>query len=428
MTAPQETPDATCVVPLLDMDWAAVRPPDIDSLTTHDGWLAFLGRERMTRPVELTRAQYEALTRPERRYHDIVRGAWHANLPKLETAMAATVRDELDMTLQVNLMKRDSGVRRGVIVSANSGHGKTTLILEILADHQDLIADLYKRSNSRPRIRDRHIPVVAVTCPGRATISKLCHRILDFYGMPYRRGGSADTEGVLADKVRRCLDACGTKVLFIDEISRLNMKREDAQITFDFIRDLQNSSATLVLAGVDIESTGLLTEGLYLKEDGDLKTQTEARFTRLPLPAFTYDTTPGIQAWVNHLHGIEQQIMLLDKRDGMLSDDLAEWLFDHTDQGVIGSLAFLIEQGCARAIQRGRRTGVEVLDAELLETVALDWAAEKRVRAAAEAEARGEKPGQDTARAARAARKPLPPRNRGSRRRTDAVYAGTRTR
>lgn len=426
MTVPQPAADAAVPAPALDIDWTTVRPPDIDSLTTHDGWLAFMGRDRLSRPTELTRPQYEALTRPERRYYDIVRGAWHANLPKLETAMAARVRDELDLTLQVNLMKRDSGVRRGVIVSANSGHGKTTLILEILADHQDLIADLYARSGSGPRVRDRHIPVVAVTCPGRATISKLCHRILDFYGMPSGRGSRSDTEGVLADKVRRCLDACGTKVLFIDEVSRLNMRREDAQITFDFIRDLQNSSATLILAGVDIESTGLLTEGLYLKDDGDLKTQTEARFTRLPLPAFTYDSKAGIQAWVDHLHGIEQQLMLLDQHPGMLTRDLADWLYDHTDQGVIGSLSFLIEQGCARAIQRGRRTGIEVLDVELMETVALDWAAEKRVRAATEAKARGEKPGRDSARDAKAARKPGPPRNNGSRRRPDAVYSGTR--
>lgn len=298
--------------------------------------------------------------------------------------------DEIRISLQVDMMTAGPGVRRGIIISANSNHGKTTVVLEALARHEELLASLYARAGTGARVRDRHIPVVAVTCPPKATIAKLCYRILDFFGMPYRK---SDSDGVLGDKVRKCLQACGTKVLFIDEISRLNMLREDAQITFDFIRDVQDSSATVILAGVDIEHTGLLIEGQYLREDGDLRTQTEARFTRLPLPKFNQDAGAGMQAWIDHLSGIENQLMLLDKYDGMLSSDHADWLFDATDSGVIGSLSHIVKHACVRAIERSRRTGTEVIDREILKAVALDWTAEKRRLAALAEVQRGQQGG-----------------------------------
>jgi len=387
MTIP-ETATLPAVDLLAGLDWSIVRPPDIESMMSVEDWEAFRASRLASRPpVLLTRPQYASLGTVDQRLYDIARSAWHSNLPKLSTPMTQAVMDEIRISLQVDMMTTGPGVRRGIIVSANSNHGKTTVVLEALAQHAELLTSLYARVGSGPRVRDRHIPIVAVTCPPKATIAKLCYRILDFYGMPYRK---SESDGALGDKVRKCLQACGSKVLFIDEISRLNMLREDAQITFDFIRDIQDSSATVILAGVDIEHTGLLIEGQYLREDGDLKTQTEARFTRLPLPKFNQDGGAGMQAWVDHLSGVEDQLMLLDKYAGMLSIDHADWLFDATDCGVIGSLSHIVKHACVRAIERGRKTGTEVIDLEILQAVALDWAAEKRRLAALAAEQRGQ--------------------------------------
>lgn len=419
-TAAKTGNDSRDVTALLDgIDWSIARPPDVESLRSVEGWQEFrASRTPVARPPLLTRAEHSALKPADKAMYDLARSTWHANLPKFDTPMAARVMDEIRLHLQVDMMKRDPGVRRGIIVSANSNHGKTTVVLEALAQHEDLLAEMYRRSASSARVRDRHIPVVAVTCPARATVSKLCHRLLTFFGMAW---SARDNEGDLSDKVRTCLEACGTKALFIDEISRLNMTREDAQITFDFIRDLQDSSATVILAGVDIESTGLLTEGLYLRKGGDLKTQTEARFTRLPLPKFTRDNAAGIRDWVDHLRAVEDQLLLLDKHEGMLSRDHADWLFDHTDEGVIGSLRHVVEHACARAVERGRRTGVEVIDLEILERGALDWASEKRRRAVQEGEDRGEQP-RPSARYEPGSRK-----TSGKRRKaTDGVYDAKR--
>ena len=408
MTAPAKDGSAL----LAGIDWTIVRPPDIDSLSSVEGWQSYreMRAAAGSPPVMLTREQYQTLSPRDRMLYDLARQRWHSNLPKLDTPMAQQVIDELRVTLEVNMMIATQDVRRGVIVSANSNHGKTTVILDTLARHEDTLAMLYDISGQPPRTADRHIPVVAVTCPAKATIAKLCYRLLDFFGMPY---GKRDSDGTLSDQVLRCLRDCGTKVVFIDEISRLNMRREDAQITFDFIRDIQNSFATLVLAGVDVEHTGLLTEGFDLKPGtGNLKTQTEARFTRLTLPKFSMDTPGDMQTWVDHLHAVEQQLMLFDRYDGMLSSEHADWLFTHTDDGVVGSLANLIRNAAFRAIERGRQTGVEVIDQEILERAGLDWASEKRRRAVMDDAQTDQQPAKV---------------RRGSKKRTgDSVYAGRR--
>lgn len=156
---------------------------------------------------------------------------------------------------------------------------------------------------------------------------------------------------------------------------------------------------------------------MYLSdEDEDLKTQTEARFTRLPLPKFDLGSSAGMRAWADHLKGVEEQVLLMDKYDGMLSVDLADWLFDAADQGVIGSLAHIVKHACARAIKRGRTTGVEVIDQEILDAVALDWAAEKRRLALVAEAARGLQPDE-------APRKSTKGRKRSG---VDSVYAGRR--
>jgi hypothetical protein len=68
--------------------------------------------------------------------------------------------------------------------------------------------------------------------------------------------------------------------------------------------------------------------------------------------------------------------MLAGKFPGMLADHLDDYLFARST-GHIGSLTTLVSRGCQRAI----RTGAERLDAEVLDQVKNDAAAEAaRVR------------------------------------------------
>src|SRR5262249_51847021 len=77
---------------------------------------------------------------------------------------------------------------------------------------------------------------------------------------------------------------------------------------------------------------------------------------------FSYGGTASTAAWIAHLVGIEQQLRLLNARDGMLSDgDMPEYLFHHT-RGIVGVLRKLIQKACRHAIE----TGAEEITTSLL--------------------------------------------------------------
>jgi hypothetical protein len=75
--------------------------------------------------------------------------------------------------------------------------------------------------------------------------------------------------------------------------------------------------------------------------------------------------------WRRFLRTIEERLVLARKHQGMLEEDLSDYLFIRSE-GYIGSLMSLIERGVQRAIRRG----TETLTAELLDTIKIDSAAE----------------------------------------------------
>ncbi|GAA4985569.1 hypothetical protein HD597_004162 [Nonomuraea thailandensis] len=96
-------------------------------------------------------------------------------------------------------------------------------------------------------------------------------------------------------------------------------------------------------------------------------TQTERRFDLVDLDPFDYSTPAGINAFIEHLAGIEDQLRLLRGFDGMLTGGgMPEYLFRRT-HGIVGLLRRLIEDGCAKAIA----TGEEQLTPELLAGTAI---------------------------------------------------------
>ncbi|GGU42729.1 hypothetical protein [Streptomyces daghestanicus] len=96
-------------------------------------------------------------------------------------------------------------------------------------------------------------------------------------------------------------------------------------------------------------------------------TQTEHRFELIELDRFRYTTPKQIQAFVNHLYGIEQHLRLLNAKRGMLTDGtMPEYLIRRTG-GVVGLLGRLIEDGAQEAMDSGR----EVLDEDLLDEIVL---------------------------------------------------------
>jgi hypothetical protein len=188
------------------------------------------------------------------------------------------------------------------------------------------------------------------------------------------------TLGQLIRAVRASLYDHGTRVLLLDDITRLKLHREADQDALDLLRSLMSMHVTLVLIGVGIPSSGLLREGRHDPRTGqcvfpppkrgkgkswndEAATQTERRFDLVSLDPFHYDTSDGIAAWIAHLAGIEQHLRLFGATPGMLTDGaMPEYLFGRTS-GIVGLLERLIEDGCTHAIKSGEeRLTIELLD------------------------------------------------------------------
>jgi len=191
-----------------------------------------------------------------------------------------------------------------------------------------------------------------------------CEAILGFYGADHKNM----TLGQLIRAVRASLHDHGTRVLLLDDITRLKLHREADQDALDLIRSLMSMNVTLVLIGVGIPQSGLLREGRHDPRHGqwvfprskrgtswtdEAATQTERRFDLVNLDPFRYDTPDGIAAWVAHLAGIEHHLRLFQATPGMLTTgEMPEYLFRRTG-GIVGLLERLIEDGCTRAIAYG---------------------------------------------------------------------------
>ena len=207
-----------------------------------------------------------------------------------------------------------------------------------------------------------------------ATPKMTCEAILGFYGADHKNM----TLGQLIRAVRSSLYDHGTRVLLLDDITRLKLHREADQDALDLIRSLMSMNVTLVLIGVGIPASGLLREGRHDPRTGqwvfppskrgkswndEAATQTERRFDLVNLDPFRYDTPDGIAAWVAHLAGIEQHLRLFQAAPGMLTKGgMPEYLFRRTS-GIVGLLERLLEDGCTRAIASGEeRLTIELLD------------------------------------------------------------------
>ncbi|MDX8053843.1 TniB family NTP-binding protein [Lentzea sp. BCCO 10_0798] len=368
---------------------SSLLPPHIPDRETVQGWQQWRHNRHAFIPApRLELAAYRAMSPRDRQLHDLHRAATHANLPLLETPMSRAVARLMRSRLQTNALKHKPTTRAGLMITGGGYQGKTETACEVAAAFEDVWLTLHQHLNPAavPGTRDLHAPVAYVQTPVTAKPKSLCQAILDFYGADYRPG---TTLPQLTKAVRDSLRDHGTRVLLLDDITRLKMHRADDQDTLDLLRAFMSTHTTLVLIGVDIPGAGLLREGRHDPRTGhwvfpppqhdtsadqvvrlaeNAATQTERRFDLVHLGPFTYDTPAAITAWTSHLAGLEHELRLLHAAPGMLSSGtMPEYLFRRTG-GVVGLLERLIEEGCGEAIA----TGTERLTDTLLDTIAIN--------------------------------------------------------
>jgi hypothetical protein len=325
--------------------------------------------------------EYKRMSPRQRHLHDLHRTVTHSNLPIQDTPMSAAVDDAMRRRIHVNAVKRSERTRPGLMVNGDGFQGKTETVCETAASFEEEWLALHNDLNpdAVPGTRDLVAPVAYVQTPVTAKPVSTCQAILDFYGEDYKRM----TLPTLTRTVRRALRDHATRVLILDDITRLKMHREADQDVLDFIRDLMNITV-VVLVGVGIPRSGLLREGQRDARTGEwlfrpakdkskspndeAATQTERRFKLINLDPFSYNTPEGIAAWVRHLTGIETCLRLFETGDQPLTGGtMPEYLFRRTG-GVVGLLGCLIEEACMTAIE----TGAERLSLDLLEDIAID--------------------------------------------------------
>jgi chloramphenicol 3-O-phosphotransferase len=347
---------------------------------TAAGWAHWRAtRHSFVAAPHLTAGQYRKLSPRKRMLHDLHRAATHANLPIQETPMSAAVSRLMWSRIQNNALKQKPTTRAGIMINGAGYQGKTETACEVAAAFEEQWLALHSGLNPHalPGTRDLLATVAYVQTPVTATPKSVCEAILGFYGAPHKNM----TLPQLVHTVRESLyDHC-TKVLILDDISRLRMHREADQDALDLLRSLMSMHVTLVLIGVGIPQSGLLHEGRRgvagqwtfpgpTAFHNEAATQTQRRFDLVNLDPFRYDSPPQIAAWVAHLAGIEQHLRLLNAQPGMLTGGaMPEYLFRRTG-GIVGLLERLVEDSCTHAID----IGAERITTALLDSIDVNLA------------------------------------------------------
>jgi chloramphenicol 3-O-phosphotransferase len=348
---------------------------------TAAGWKQWrLTRGSFVPAPRLTLAQYRLMSPRDKAVHDLHRAATHANLPMQETPMSEAVAKLMRSRIQSNALKHNPTTLAGLMINGGGYQGKTATACEAAAAFEEFWLDLHHGLNpdAVPGTRDLLAHVAYVQTPVTAKPKSTCAAILDFFGMDSKNMDLPQ----MVRSVRKALYAHGTKVLILDDITRLKMHREADQDVLDLLRSFMSMNITLVLIGVGIPKSGLLREGRLdprtnqvvfsagksKSYNDEAATQTERRFDLIDLNPFRYDTPQAIDAWLDHLAGIEDQVRLFDAPDGMLTTGtMPEYLFRRT-RGIVGLLERLIEDGCTQAIDSKE----ERITTELLEGIAID--------------------------------------------------------
>lgn len=321
-------------------------------LTTKEGWAAFVG-EVVAPPVVLAPAALQRLTEAERRDYDAAREDYHAQLVIVSTPTIRHVTTTGRARIQLN--RRQHSARRGLIVSGPAGTGKTTAITQLGKNYEQL-------TRRRGELPPGGLPVIYLTVPPAATPKMLAVEFARFLGLPLpARMNQID----ITNRVCDLLCTLGCRLVLLDELHNLDIRTRIGAEASDQIKYLsEHVPATFVLAGVDIEGTGLFT--------GRRGGQIASRYSVIPTSAFRHTTTPERDAWRALVATLEDALRLHAHRPGTLLG-LSPYLHERTG-GMIGSLSHLIREAALTAIT----TETEKITKSELDAIALDEAAEEQ--------------------------------------------------
>lgn len=321
--------------------------PD-EPLTTKEGWRRFT--DHRTEPP----AEPDSTTLSERGRTELeqARRDYHSDLPLANTP---TIRQVLSTgRLLIQLNRRQVSARRGLIVSGDSGTGKTTALTQFGRTHEHVV----RRRHPGPAGQHR-IPVVYVTVPTAATPKMLAVELARFYGLAFN---SRATMPEIVNTVCAVAARTHVELVLVDEIHNLDLAtRSGAEVSDQLKYFAERLPATFAYAGIEVEERGMFA--------GARGRQIAGRFSLIRSTPFDYGTDQQRTAWKALIGTLESTLRLHHHKPGTLVG-LADYLFERTG-GMIGSLSQLVRGGAVLAIDDGS----EHITRDLLDRVPVDHAA-----------------------------------------------------
>ncbi|MEU0401622.1 ATP-binding protein [Streptomyces sp. NPDC006197] len=282
---------------------------------------------------------------------------YHSEFVTLKTASQEEARRQLQLTLLVNNRHRGTA-RRGLILSGPPGAGKSTNLLELGRSFER--SEMAKRPGSPD-----YLPVVFAAIPPSCTPKGLVKEFTRFLGIPVH---DRMTETTITDAVCQVMVQRRTRLVFIDDVHLLNTRTRPGADSSDQVKALaERVPATFVLAGVNVETSALLT--------GPRGAQIAARFKVLRTAPLLNGTSDQKAAWRKLLGDMELALRLRNHRRGTLVRN-ADLIHLRTG-GVLASLFALVREAAICSVLDGSLA----ITRQLLSEVLLDNQAMNAARA-----------------------------------------------
>jgi hypothetical protein len=338
------------------------------SIRTVDDWRRFVSKPTAVK-LDLPSAEtFFSMTKVQRKRLNEQRIAYNNSFgPVLVPAMEQIHRAGLRLAEQ-NL-RAQPGARPGLIINGDSTIGKSTIAMQLGRRYELKLTQNHKITTTPTG--HNFYPVAYINLPATMAILNFNILLSTFYHIPVSK---RQREEEMTSAIKAAAADCGTSMFILDDIHFLQIRNRTHATLNNHIKSLANSiSATFVYAGIDLENTGLLTEGKSAEKGNN--TQTGHRFKIFDMHAFSMKTTKASQNYEDLLNYFEEEMSLYKQSPGSLFKDFGPYILDRTG-GFIGPISLLLRECSTLAINNGN----EAFTFEDLHRIKLDHDSEKAYR------------------------------------------------
>lgn len=297
-------------------------------------------------PAPLTRKQFDRLDEAAQEAYDDARIDWFSSgLYVQNPAQRALVRTGRSL---VRMRDPHTVGERGIVLTGPANIGKTTSLMRLTKDAEDLAA---KRN---PRYREQGtVPVAYIEMAPKASPKSIASSVLNFYGIPHNFGYATQHE--LTTQAIKALRRHHTQVLIIDEVQMLKLQGKIGDDAINSLKTFMNDSGAIcVFTGVD------LTRGLASRAAEQIMAR--CRVIEMQPLTGTDDRTRG--NWAAIVGAFSSAMNLLDAEPDHLAPHRDMLL--GLSNGKIGDLRAILGLAMCEAIEERQAGGPEAITTDMI--------------------------------------------------------------